>query len=204
MANDRGTPPPPPSDLRTRPLPLLALSPAAWSRVHRATLSPCFYSEDPANRFSSRGVGVLYLADAAETAFWEIYWDDLGPLAPDERRIPRAKLNQRVVRAATPKRRLQVFDATNRRSLRAVSATAGTFTSTYDVCQVWAKALATHPHPPDGILYPSARNAGARCLALFASRTRCDDIGFGAATKVGDSVEILASLLAEGVGVLAS
>jgi hypothetical protein len=202
MANDRGTPAPPPSDLKTRALPLQPLSPAPWWRVHRATLAPCFFSEDTGNRFSSRGVGVLYLADAQETAFWEIYWDDLGPLAPDERRIPQAKLNQRVVRAATPKRKLQIFDATNRRSLRALSATAGTFTSTYDVCQTWARALATHPHPPDGILYPSARNAGARCLALFARRTRCDDLTFGTATKVGKSGEILASLLAEGVDVL--
>jgi hypothetical protein len=55
---------------------------------------------------------------------------------------------------------------------------------------------------PDGILYPSARNAGGRCLALFAGRTRRVDLAFGKGTKVGDSAEILAALLAEGVAVL--
>lgn len=202
MANDRGKPAKPPVGLRARKLPLHELRPSAWWRMHRAKQAPCFYSEDPVNRFSSPGLGILYLADTPETAFWEIHWDELGRLPPEERRIAESKLNQRVVRAARVRRTLRVLDATNRHSLRAVSATAGTFTSTYAVCQTWAKALATHPATPDGIIYPSARSAGARCLALFASRTKCDDLVFGTETPVGASPEILEALLADGVSVL--
>lgn len=201
MARDRGGNVPPPADLTRRPLRLRPLAADDWSRIHRAELGPCYYSEDPGNRFSSAGFGVLYLADQAKTAFW-LFWDELGTRAENERRIGRAKLNQRVVRGAHVKRPLRVFDATNPRSLKAVSAPTATFSGDYANCQLWARALYDHPSKPDGVLYPSARHGGAVCLALFAQRTGCADLDFGVATSVGESLEILKAILEDQVDVL--
>jgi hypothetical protein len=203
MAEDRGEAQSPPVDLARRELPLSELSPAPWVRIHRAKNEPCFYSEDAGNRFSSLGLGVLYLADAPVTAFWEIYWDDLGARAPNERRIARSKLNQRVVSSALLRRTLHVFDATNSHSLKAVSAPTSAFSGNYTRCQEWALALSEHASMPQGILYPSARHGGGRCLALFASRTECTDLAFASsATPLADSSEILRAVLAERVVVL--
>jgi hypothetical protein len=202
MAHDRGEPRPPPADLAIREVPLTDVVSTPWFRIHRTTFSACFYSEDPAHRFSNPGLGVLYLADAPITAFWEVFWDDLGTRAPDERRISRAKLNQRVVRTASLQRSLRVFDATNPRSLKAVSATAGTFSGGYSICKAWAKALHDHDSTPEGIAYRSTRHGDGRCLAMFAERTRCEDIAFGATTPLGASSDILRAVLADHVDVI--
>jgi hypothetical protein len=202
MARDRGGIVPPPLDLAKRTLHLRELGPARWSRIHRSGLGPCYYSDDPGNRFSSSGFGVLYLADAPGTAFWEIFWDELGTRPENERRIGRAKLNQRVLRDARVQRPLQIFDATSARNLKAVSAPTATFSGDYANCQSWARALYAHPVRPDGIVFSSARHGGGLCLALFAHRTECADLEFGAATIIGDSLEILISMLENKVNVL--
>jgi RES domain-containing protein len=202
MAKDQGEPQRPPTDLAARKVHLSELPAGRWSRIHRATLDACFYSESPGNRFSSSGLGVLYLADAPLTAFWEAYWDDLGTRAPDDRRIGRSRLNQRVVRGVEMNRVLRVFDALDATSLKVVGAATGTFSGNYSVCQDWAKALYDHVSKPDGLLYPSARHGGGRCLAMFAARTDCGDLTFDLATPVGESVELMRALLGDRVEVL--
>ena len=202
MAEDRGKAHSPPADLATRELPLAELIPESWVRIHRATNEACFYSEDSSNRFSSPGLGLLYLADAPVTAFWEIFWDDLGSRAPNDRRIARSKLNRRVVSSALLQRPLQVFDATDSHSLKAVSAPTASFTGDYARCQEWALGLHEHASKPHGILYPSARHGGGRCLALFARRTQCSDVAFAPATPIADSSEIMRAVLADRAVVL--
>lgn len=194
MARDRGGPVPPPADLDRRALPLRALRPRAWWRIHRAALGPCHFSEQPSNRLSSPGTPVIYLGQDPLTAFWEIFWDDLATRPPDERRIGRAKLNARRLRSVRPARSFRVLDATDPRTLNLLSAPAGTFAGPYDVCQAWASAIARHPSQPDGILYPSARQPGGQCLALFGGRTDCADLRFDAGTPIGDSPAIVNSL----------
>jgi hypothetical protein len=202
MALDHGGPVPPPANLASRKLALKAIPIKRWWRIHRDGDAPCLFSEDPANRFSSAGLGVFYAADAAVTAFWEVFWDDLATRAPGERRISKARLAARVVTPVTPSRAVRVFDATDGRSLKAVSAPAGTFSGDYANCQRWAKALAAHPAAPEGIQYPSARHGGARCLALFAGPVACDALQFGGHTPVSDDPDILGSVKDDDVDVI--
>jgi RES domain len=194
MALDRGVPVLPPADLDRRALRLRSLRPRVWWRIHRASLGPCYFSQQTANRLSSPGTAVIYLGEDPLTAFWEIFWDDLATRPPDERRIGRAKLNARRLRSVKPKRTFRVLDATNPRTLNLLSAPAGTFSGPYPVCQAWAAAIAGHPARPDGILYLSARQQGGRCLALFGDRVDCAAFRFDPATPVGDSPAIVDSL----------
>jgi RES domain-containing protein len=203
MATDKGAAVPPPADLHRRSLRLKKLAPKRWWRIHRAASKPCYFSPDPANRFSRVGLGVLYLADRPLTAFWEIFWDDLATRPPAERRIARAKLDERRVTPCTPKRTLAVFDATDAKELRTVSASTATFSGDYGNCQAWAAELAAHPQKPEGILYPSARTLGSKCVAAFESATLdCRAVAFGHGTLISKSAEILAGLADDHVDVI--
>jgi RES domain len=192
VAHDRGGPVPPPKDLGKRSL-LLSHLPLErrWWRIHRATLAPCHFSVSPGGRFSSPGLGVISLAAERITAFWEVYWDDLGTRPPSERRIARTRLTERVICSAVLKRSVAVFDATSAPRLKDVSAPASTFSGDYENCQSWARALFDHPSKPDGLLYPSARHKGGVCLALFASRAACSHFEFGPGKGLADSMTIM-------------
>ena len=192
MAQDRGGPVPPPKDLGKRSL-LLCHLPVQrrWWRIHRATLAPCYFSLSTGGRFSSATLGVISLAAERITAFWEVYWDDLGTRPPSERRIARSRLNERAICSAVLKRSVAVFDATSAQRLKDVSAPASTFSGDYANCQAWARALLDHPSKPDGLLYPSARHKGGVCLALFDSRAACSDFEFGSGKGVADSMTIM-------------
>lgn len=87
--------------------------------------------------------------------------------------------------------------------MKSVSAPTATFSSEYDNCQAWARALFAHPEKPDGILYPSARTAGVRCVALFAGRVSCNDITFGNRTLLVDNAELMKALVDADVSVIA-
>jgi len=203
MANDQGAAVPPPADLHERPLQLKKLAPGRWWRVHRASLGPCYFSRDPGNRFSRVGLDVLYLADRQVTAFWEIFWDDLATRPPAERRIARARLDERRMAPGRLKRTVAVFDATSAKQLKIVGAPTSTFSSDYGNCQAWAAALAAHPQKPEGILYPSARTLGNQCLALFRSPSLdCRTLAFGPSVSISKSAEILADLADQHVDVL--
>ncbi len=204
MSDDRGHAVPPPIDLATRTLPLGVVAKGTrWWRVHRSVLGPCHFSESRANRFSSDGLGALYLADRDITAFWEVYWDDLATRPPDQRRIARAKVDERSVCRVTVVRDLSVFDATDDASLLAVSAPTATFSSDYGTCQAWAVALAAHPSKPSGIKYRSARQASGVCAAFFALRAACDDFRFGPSKAVGASTSLVKKLEQSHVKILA-
>lgn len=194
MANDGGKSHAPPADLHERELQLVS-APTRWVRIYRPQLGPCFFSPDPRNRFSSAALGVLYLGDVPATAFWELFWVDLGERRRGDRRIGKAKLDERVICTARTGRGFQVFDATDARTLNTVSAPSATFSSDYDNCQAWARALFSHPAKPDGILYESARTKGAKCLALFGGRAQCADITWSTATLLTKDTAILTALI---------
>lgn len=203
MATDKGAAVPPPADLHKRPLRLKKLAPRRWWRIHRASFGPCYFSPDPGNRFSSVGLDVLYLADSQLTAFWEIFWDDLATRPPAERRIARARLDERRIAPGRLKRTVAVFDATSEKELKKVGAPTSTFSSDYGNCQAWAAALAAHPQKPEGVLYPSARTLGNRCVAVFKSAALdCRTIAFGPSAPISKSAEILADLADNHVDVL--
>jgi hypothetical protein len=204
MAQDRGKPVAPPADLASRKLVLRILPKGlrGW-RIHVASLGPCHFSKDPAGRFSSPSLPVLYLADADTTSLWEVYWDDLATRPPDQRRIAGAKLDQRAVCRVTLQRDVPVFDATDGKSLRTVSAPTATFSGAYEVCQVWAAALFAHPRRPEGIHYRSARSASGACTALFAPRVACSDLRFGTSRRITQSKALLLELERNDVKILA-
>jgi hypothetical protein len=144
----------------------------------------------------------MYLAKEEITAFWEVFWDDLGTRPPRERRIARAKLNERALCRASLTRAVAVFDATHSGRLKDVSAPSLTFSGEYANCQSWARALFAHPSNPDGLLYPSARHVGGACLAVFHRRTTCQDFMFGLDAGVGDSKAIVDGIEREHVKLL--
>lgn len=202
MGSDKGVPTPPPADIATRTLPLENFTFEDWRRVHKASFGACYYSGDPANRFSSPGCKLIYVGDTPSTAFWELYWDDIATVAPPHRQIAKAKLAARKMCAVWANREFRVFNATKAKSLRAVSANAAAFIADYENCQAWAAALQAHPQQPEGIIYPSVRNQGGVCIGLFEGRTSCADLLF---TDMGtlDQVQAVSALLTrEKVGVL--
>jgi hypothetical protein len=171
-------------------------------RIYRPAHGPCFFSRNPSNRFSSASLGVLYLGDAPATAFWELFWDDLGTRRPRDRRIGRAKLDEREICTARIPSGLRVFDATNAKVMNALSAPSATFSSDYDNCQAWALALFSHLGKPDGILYESARTKGATCLALFDGRAQCTDINWSTGRLLTKDTAISSALMDADVDVL--
>jgi len=201
MAIDKGKPTPPPADLHARALPLDDFTFENWRRIHRADKGACYYSEDSRNRFSSPGCKVIYVGDSATTVFWEIYWDELGAVAPPFRQLDRAKLAARKLSSAAALRHFKLFNATKVKSLRTVSANAAAFMADYDNCQAWAKALMSHTQKPDGLIYPSVRNAGGVCVALFEGRTSCADITFSEIATLDQAQPILSLITKEKIGV---
>ncbi len=202
MAQDQGRPVPPPADLNKRKLRPADVSPQNWRRLFANKHESCFYSPSPSNRFSSAACPVLYFGDRTVTVFWEIFWDDLGPLAEPDRLLSKNKLIARDVVGVNAKRRFKVFDATNAGALKAVSATLGTFTGDYAHCQAWAIALLNHPEKPEGILYPSARHKGGVCIALFEGRTVCADLDFFDQENAEKAPSIRSLLTREKIGLI--
>lgn len=202
MAQDLGRPIAPPADLNTRGLRLARVSPRNWCRLFLGANGPCYYSASTGSRFSGPRCPVLYLGDKMVTVFWETFWDDLGPLSEKDRLLSKTKLAARDVIRVTARREFRVFDATNARALKAVSATPGTFTGDYAHCQAWALALLHHSEAPEGILYPSARHKGGVCLALFGARTDCADLDFFDRESAQASLPIRSLLAREKIGLL--
>lgn len=176
MALDRGKADPPPADLAARSIPLRDdLAARDWFRIGLAVHDPLYYSTSDGWRFSSPAMpGTLYLGDAAETCFWEVFWDDLVSRAPAERRLDERKVRDRTLWEMPLPRQVRVVDTTSAAVLRTIGAHGGTFGGPYEMCQRWAAALRAHPSAPDGILYESARDKPHLCLALFAERTAHD------------------------------
>jgi len=202
MARDEGRATPPPADLNTRNLHLAKFSFADWRRIHLAPYGACFYSPNPTNRFSSPGCPVLYVGDKVVTTFWETFWDDLETVPEDRRILPENKLKERRLCAVMSHREFLVFNSTNAKALRAVSANAAAFDADYAICQAWAVALLNHPQKPEGILYSSVRHNGGVCLGLFACRTDCPEMDFRDMGVLDAAPTVRALITKEHIGLL--
>jgi hypothetical protein len=169
MALDQGQPVPPPADLAQRALSLKSVSiDVGWCRIGKASYDPVHFTTDPGRRFSLPDLpGVLYLANEPETAFWEVFWDDLMTRPDRERRLDSGKLTERKLWILTLPREIRLVNTLDAAAMHELSAPDGTFQGPYDNCQAWAAALRGHPSRPDGLLYSSARRTGHWCLALF-------------------------------------
>jgi hypothetical protein len=182
MASDKGEAVPPPVDLHERTLPLIEASvfnATSWFRIGKTKYAPKFFSQDDGWRFSRRDMpGVLYLGSTEVTCFWEVFWSDLATRKPEERRLDKAKVEERSIWGAVIPSSITVVNTFSASGLQDMSAHAGTFAGPYVICQQWAKALREHPQKPHGIFYESVRNRGSPCLALFEERTADEEFQF--------------------------
>ncbi|MGH8019136.1 MAG: RES family NAD+ phosphorylase [Opitutaceae bacterium] len=136
--------------------------------------SPLHWSHSPEGRFSHPdNLGVLYLAESAETSFWELFHPNLRDILPRDWRLRDRDLLFRSVWSIDVMAPLWVLDSADGEALRAIGADGSTFTNAYEFTQRWARTLTDHPDGRiQGILYGSVRDPGKRCLALFEGRTR--------------------------------
>lgn len=151
--------PTPPADLAG--FPSLHLHGAALSRIHRASLSPWWFSSDGSGRFdlpADSGRGTCYLATEPEGCFLEVF-RDLSLIAEQEievRRLSRLAINEALL-----------ADCAAGRS-REFGLTAEIHSAPdYRITQQWAAAFAAAGF--DGVRYllrhdPSQHLAG---IALF-------------------------------------
>jgi RES domain len=190
-----GSPPPPPSWLKTSSLPILEL-PKATSvvRVHRTEYDPVFFSPGsgnaPIGRFDSPSgaFGVLYLAQALEGAFAETI------LRNPQRRL--ADLSEITTRAASVLgvsraiRLVKMFGA----GLQSLGTDNAVSTGPYVSSGAWADALFAHPDAPDGIAYTSRHDSEQLCIALF-SRPGIQLELLSGPTQLSDVLADVASIL---------
>jgi hypothetical protein len=166
----------PPPDFSTRfSLPTVDLRAGTWWRlalVVRADLIG-WDGRPGASRFVSMAGKheVLYLAGDKRTAFWEVFSARLLPLAPVDRVLPPSVLDDRRWVHFDVPAGLKVFDASEKKSLRAIGASNMSFHGDWSLSQAWADAVWSHPARADGILYHSDKNRN-KCVALFRRATQ--------------------------------
>lgn len=198
MASDLGHAQPPPADLARRQLPIVLWNEQGtgpWFRIGKTRFKPGFFSQDPGWRFSSKDMpGTLYIGDSVETCFWEVFWSDLATRPPAERRIDMSKITERSAWRLAATANVLLVNTFDPEGMREMSAHSGTFLGPYAICQAWAKAIREHPARPHGILYESARNRNALCVALFEERCGTVELDFTDQTPPASSRE-LAQLL---------
>lgn len=154
----------PDKDLSERKLPVWEGG-VAFVRVHETGRSPCFFSRNPAHRYSPvDGLwAVCYVAETVETCLWERFGDDV--LSPGARVARSLWMTRSVTRGRVEG--LRICDLTQsvvRESCR-VDLSALQHTD-LTIPQAWSRALQEHPDRFDAVRYGSRFDGGA-CLALF-------------------------------------
>ncbi len=165
-----GKHPLPPSDLHSKPLPLLDLK-GPWFRVHQMTKKPVFFGTTKRNRFDDPqgNFGVLYLGESEFAAFIETFGQEMGMRA-----VPKSLLNHRGMSELVAKRTLRILDLDGP-NLARLGADARLFAADHSVAQAWSAALFAHPDAPDGIRYPARHDNQEYALALYGGG-RCDKL----------------------------
>lgn len=134
-------------------------------RVHETGRSPCFFSRNPAHRYSPvEGLWtVCYVAETVETCLWERFGDDV--LSPGARVSRSLWMTRSVTRGRVDGLRIcDLTEAVVRECCRVdLSALQHTDLS---IPQAWSRALQEHPARFDALRYGSRFDGGA-CLALF-------------------------------------
>lgn len=155
--------PEPPSDLRTRALPLRhAVGP--WVRFHACRRAALFFGKSGLHRFDAPGgeYGILYAGEDVFCAFIEVFGDPL-----DLRLVSRAHLRSYCLSQITTSRSLRLIDLTAH-GLCGLGAD-GRLTSgdDYALSQRWARALWDHPQQPGGLVYRARHDPSKESVAIF-------------------------------------
>ena len=157
-----GPHPEPPTDLGTRPLPIVE-SRGAWFRIHRLDYEPLFFGRSGESRFDARSgeYGVLYVAADPTGAFVET----LGR-ATGERLVSLTELRRRGLSRITVRRPLRLVDLTGT-GLAQIGAEERLCAGDYAVAQRWSLTLWQHPQRPDGLAYRSRHDPSRVCAAIY-------------------------------------
>jgi hypothetical protein len=158
--------PPPPADLATRKLPLVAIRGDLF-RIHQTIRNWRYFGRNKSERFDDpEGVfGVLYGSTTADAAFAEVFLRKLASMS-----VAEVDLQSRAV-STFRARSLKCVELTGS-GLRKLSCDNRISTEKpYSTTHLWSRALFLHPQQPDGLVYRSRHNPRFRCLALF---DRCD------------------------------
>jgi hypothetical protein len=153
--------PPPPTDLHTRPLPLIELH-TRWWRSFIGGSDPLEFDYRADHRFNAPegDYGILYLGSDAHCVFIETFDD------PARLRVPATKLEEQWFCVVSTTRPLRLVDLTGS-GLRTIGADGRLCTGTYAITRLWAVALWQHPAQVDGLYYLSRNDPSRRNLALF-------------------------------------
>jgi hypothetical protein len=163
--NFPGLHPSPPDDLAQRKLPLVTfLSGTIFYRVYQARYSVFHYGNSMNGRFDTEG-GVLYLGQDEAVAFRET----IGRFS-QYRLISTEQLEKRRIALVKTTKNLSLVDLTGN-GLTLLDADVRLLSGSYEVAQVWSKALQDHVSQPDGIYYRSRHDPSRFCLALYKEVT---------------------------------
>ncbi len=136
-----------------------------FARVHETGRSACYFSRNPAHRYSPADGPwpVCYVAETIETCLWERFGDDV--LSPGARVSRSLWMTRSVTRGRVERLRIcDLTDAVVRERCRVdLSALQHPDLS---IPQAWSGALQEHPARYDAVRYGSRFDGGA-CLALF-------------------------------------
>ena len=194
----RGNPKQPPGDINSRSV-LLSPVHGRFIRCADAKRPLVDWDERVTSRFSSPGLPVLYLAADWQTAFYEVYGDNLLDMLPEDRAIALTDLESRVWVEFNLIDDLQVLNVTESARQREIGADGSTFKADYTVTQPWAKALRSHPVSMDGLQYQSRLDDPRRCLAVFGAKKFVDQgenlFSPRAIGRLSDDVQLLYWLL---------
>jgi len=161
--------PEPPSDLRTRKLPLRTVE-GSWIRLHACRRSARFFGKTGLNRFDAPAgeYGILYAGEDDFCAFVETFGDPL-----DTRVVSRSDLRTRCLTKVTPRRALRLVDLTAE-GLKRLGADDRVATGDdYGLSRRWAHAFWVHPGQPDGLVYRARHDPSKESVGIFdrAGRT---------------------------------
>jgi hypothetical protein len=152
---------PPPPDLQTRDLPLLAYR-AALFRIHRSDKDPAFWGKTGDNRFDAPAAefAMLYAASDQYGAFIETCGGLLN------RTVTSSFLSARAWARVIPERDLKLVDLSGS-GLARIGADERLCSGEHDVAQQWALVLWHHPAAADGIQYRARHDPSRTSVAIF-------------------------------------
>jgi hypothetical protein len=180
--------PEPPSDLRTRKLPLRSVD-GPWIRLHGCRRSARFFGKTGLNRFDAPAgeYGILYAGEDDFCAFVETFGDPL-----DTHVVSRSDLRTRCFTRVTARGAL-VVDLTAE-GLRRLGADERLSTGDdYVLSRRWALALWTHPVQPDGLIYRARHDPSKQSIGIFDRAGRV--LRFRRLRTVADDEARLAQIL---------
>ena len=161
---DPGPHPEPPSDFRSRTLPIVTHGGSLF-RTHPHTAAPFYFGRTGRNRFDDPlgQYSVLYAARDAFGAFIETFGQQTGV-----RSVGVGDLKSRCLTEFYPASPLVLVDLVSPGCLARIGADSGLFAGSRAVARRWSRAIYEHPDSPvHGIVYPARHNHTRSAVAIF-------------------------------------